>query len=142
MRRSIAVGVVVAAMVIGAPLTAAASVFSGFWYAHDAPLRITRGDIATERMWAYVFCATAQGVGPADYLTMRLRGSDLIQGRVTWTARVRVTHIENNCRLYPHKLLQVGEVGQIRLRNGVIHEGLSGIPYCDAAEASQDVCGA
>lgn len=103
---------------------------------------MTHGAVATERIWAYVFCATGQGVGPADYMTMRLRLSDITRGRATLTARVRVTHIEDNCRFSPHKLLRVGDVGQLRLRNGVIHEGLTGIRYCDALQASQDVCGA
>jgi hypothetical protein len=141
-RKSIAVSVVVALTLIGVPLAAAAGVFSGSWYAHDASLTIARGDTATERIWAYVFCPTPQGVGPADYMTMRLQLSDLTQRHATWTAQARVTNIANNCRLSPRKLLHVGEIGQLRLQGGVIHEGLSGIRYCDTAEARQDVCGA
>jgi hypothetical protein len=115
---------------------AIASVFSHSWYAHDAALSITRGDIATERIWAYVRCAPGQTDN--YYMTLRLQVSDTTQR----TARVRVTHIENNCRIEYHKLLHVGEVGQLRLQNGVVHESLSGISYCDPAEASQGVCGA
>lgn len=141
--RSIALSLVASAVLMVAPLAAAASVFSGKWYAHDASLRITRGGVATERIWAYVFCATSKGPGPVDYLTMRFRLSALKKRQGVWTARDRVTRTRNNCRLdTAHRRLHVGELGQIRLRHGVIREALSGLHYCDPAEARKGACGA
>jgi len=143
-RRSVALCLLVAAIMMGAPLAAAASVFSGSWSAHDASLRITRGDLATETIWAYVFCATAKGPGPAHFMTMHFRVFDVKEWPASWTARIRVTRIRHNCRLSTahYRLLHVGDVGRIRLRNGIVHERLTGLRYCDRTKARRGVCGA
>jgi hypothetical protein len=142
-RRALAIGLVVAGGFMSVPEAAAASVFTGAWYAHDASLKVGRGGMATETIWAYVFCATAKGPGPADYMTINFRILGINHQRPTWTARVRVTRIRHNCRLGgAHRLLQVGDRGRFRLNNGVIHESLTGRRYCDPVKARKGICGA
>jgi hypothetical protein len=110
--------------------------FAGTWYGHTRSLVITRRGFARESI----------GDGccnPVIDLKFRLSRARGTTGDAT--ARARVTAVRVRDHRYfskKHPPPHIGETRQIRLRNGVIHERISGTTYCDAAAGPRGVCGA
>lgn len=108
--------------------------FSGTWYGHTRSLRITRAGVANEDISA----------GCCDRIIhLRMRLSQARGTSTDATVAARVTAIRWYDRAgWSGRAPYVGEVRRIRLRNGVIHEKITGTVYCDLAADATGACGA
>jgi Regulator of chromosome condensation (RCC1) repeat len=114
---------------------ASLDVFAGRWGGHERLLRITPTGHAT--MIVYVSCCI-------HVINLSFRLSHVRGTYTSASAQVQVTQVHVFAKsLFPHgSAPHVGELGTLRLNNGVITEPFLGEIYCDDARGQTGYCGA
>ena len=113
---------------------ATVDVFAGLWAGHERSLRITSKGRA--KMRVYISCCIH--VIDLSFQLSRVRGTYTTARARAVITRVHVFDKSFFRRGRPH----VGQVGTLRLKNGIIVEPFLGGYYCDEANAQKSACGA
>lgn len=113
---------------------ATVDVFAGLWGGHQRSLRIASKGRATMRVG--IGCCIR--IIDLSFRLSRVRGT-----YATARARARITRV----RVYDKTFFRrgrprVGQVGTLRLKNGIIVDPFLGGYYCDEAAAQKSACGA
>ena len=110
--------------------------FAGHWFGHTRALTITRSGTAHESV----------GSGCCDeVIKLDLKLSDPRGTSRRATARVRIVKVQildKTAYSGSHKAPRVGQVGTLRLRDGVITEPFIKTNYCNKAAGLKGDCGA
>lgn len=112
--------------------------FVGTWYGHDREMKITRRGIGSE----WVCCAFRSNYYWRGGVIVRFRLSEAWDTQGEVIAWEHVTRVWNKRNSWVAKKLHVGETRKIRLRKGIIHDGLTQLTYCDNAQDRRGGCGA
>jgi hypothetical protein len=106
------------------------------WMGHTRGLQIRRDHTATE---------TIDEGGCTHVVTLQLV-LDAVRGSTEHASvRARVTQVQVDEPSFfdpQHPAPAVGDVARLKLRHGVLHEPLTGVPYCDQAADVHGRCGA
>src|SRR3954471_9724565 len=132
----VVLGALAPAPVAPAPRPAALGTFVRVWIGHTRSLKITHRAVAKETI--YDGCCT-------HVIDVKMRLSD-VRGRPGHaSARVTATAVHVFAKGYyskKHPAPHVGEVRRIKLRHGVITEGLTDATYCNDRTGRKGICGA
>ncbi|MCA1849656.1 MAG: hypothetical protein LC672_01045 [Acidobacteria bacterium] len=112
------------------------AIFGGLWQGHGRTLKITDTGHAREQINSSC-CAVA--------LRLEFRISGPRGGADAATALATVTRVQvvdGHWFTKSHPAPRVGDTGTIRLRDGVLYEGLTGAYYCLPAKWRPQRCGA
>jgi hypothetical protein len=101
-------------------------------------MKITRHGIGT----VWMCCAFASNPNWPGGVIVRFRLSKVRDTQGEAIAWEHVTRVWNKRKSWVAEKLHVGEIRKIRLRNGIIHDGLTQLPYCDNAQDRRGRCGA
>ncbi|HZS30072.1 MAG TPA: hypothetical protein VFA37_02325 [Gaiellaceae bacterium] len=109
------------------------AVFAGNWFGHTRGLDISRSGVGRESL--------SVGATPVARLTFKVLRVDGTRAAADARIRLSSVRIVDAGAFGRRSVPQVGELGFLRLRGGVVTDFITGASFCAPKPAAQGVCG-